>query len=32
MTHTNTHRANRHRSYGHELIRATFASKKRVKR
>lgn len=29
---TNTHRAARYRAYGHELIRATFASKKRVKR
>lgn len=27
---TNTHRSTR--TYGHELIRATFASKKRVKR
>lgn len=29
---TNTHRSTRTRSYGHELFRATFASKKRVKR
>lgn len=29
---TNTNRSTRTRSYGHELIRATFASKKRVKR
>lgn len=29
---TNTHRATHYRSYGHELIRATFASKKRVRR
>lgn len=28
----NTHRSDRARTYGHELIRATFASKKRVKR
>lgn len=31
MTNTNTHRSTRTRSYGHELIRATFASKKRAK-
>ena len=29
---TNTHRSTRTRTYGHELIRATFASKKRVRR
>ena len=29
---TNTHRSTRTRSYGHELIRTTFASKKRVRR
>jgi len=29
---TNTHRSTRTRTYGRELIRATFASKKRVKR
>ena len=28
----NTHRSTRIRSYGHELIRATFASKKRARR
>lgn len=28
----NTHRSTSTRTYGHELIRATFASKKRVKR
>lgn len=29
---TNTHRAAHYRSYGHELIRATFAKRKRVRR
>lgn len=29
---TNTHRSTRHRSYGHELFRATFMKRKRVKR
>lgn len=29
---TNTHRSTRTRTYGHELFRATFAKRKRVKR
>lgn len=29
---TNTHRSTRTRSYGHELFRATFVKRKRVKR